>query len=156
MSIMNLYDDDRRSTWLATLPECLRSRASNLVLARVRAGEDTREAAYDATVAKLRRDLGGWGTEDADARTILAALIRHREMALDYCAWCLQWERLSPAQKDEQRAARVREYRHTYQEGEPPTEKQRAFLRRLGYQGVPRSKRHASQLIDELLKSRAA
>ena len=183
MSTPNLYDDERRTTFLATLPERLRSRASNLVLARIRAGARTPEVAYGQTVAQVRQRLGGWGAEDEDARAILAALrgrgtaapahstdaeqqprfgavpqllIRHRTEALDYCAWCLAWERLTPLEKDRLRAAKGEEYRAAYQDAQPPTEEQRAYLRRLGCMVEPRSKRHASELIDQLLRGSAA
>jgi|tagenome__1003787_1003787.scaffolds.fasta_scaffold14122785_1 hypothetical protein len=39
---------------------------------------------------------------------------------------------------------------------QPATERQIAYLRRLGCMTEPRSKRHASELIDQLLKARAA
>jgi hypothetical protein len=61
MSTPNLYDDARRTAFLATLPEHLRSRASNLVLARIRAGATKQETTYALTVLKLRHHLGGWG-----------------------------------------------------------------------------------------------
>jgi hypothetical protein len=156
MNAPNLCDDPRRTTFLDLVPESLRSQTSNVVLARIRAGAATPTATYYDAIEKLRDRLGGWGAEDPNVRAILGLLVRHRAEAIGYCGWALDWEQLSPAQKDRLRASRGEEYRKAYQEGEPPTEKQRAYLRRLGYQGEPRSKRHASELIDQQLRGRAA
>jgi hypothetical protein len=152
----DLYADPRRTDFLGLVPESLRSQASNVVLARYRAGAATPSAIYYAAIEHLRDRLGGWGNEDGNVRAILGLLVRHRAEALAYCAWAIDWEQLSPAEKDRLKAARGEEYRQAYQEAEPPTGKQRAYLRRLGYQGEPRSKRHASELIDQLLRGRAA
>jgi hypothetical protein len=152
----DLYTDPRRTAFLDLVPESLRSQASNVVLARVRAGAATPTAAYYAAIEKLRDRLGGWGAEDPNVRAILGLLLRHRAEAIAYCGWALGWEQLSPAEKDRLRSARGEEYRRAYQDAEPPTDKQRAYLRRLGCAVEPRSKAHASALIDGLLKARAA
>lgn len=156
MSAPNPFADGRREGFLGAIPDDLKSQVANGVLASADAGEDAPDAIYQDAIAQLRGRLAGRGAGDAGVRAILGLLLRHRVEAIAYCAWCLDWERLSPAEKARLKAARGEEYRQAYQEAEPPTEKQCAYLRRLGYQAEPRSKRHASELIDQLVKGRAA
>ena len=150
-----MYDDPRRA-FLDLVPEGHRSQALNLLLARARDGAGTAQAIYDGALANVRGRLGGWGAEDPALRAILGLLLRHRTEALDLCAWCLDWERLSPAEKARQKAARGEEHRRAHLDEQPPTTKQLDYLRSLGYRGTPRSKAHASELIDGLVKARVA
>ena len=150
-----MYDDPRR-VFLDLVPEGHRSQALNILLARARDGVGTPHAIYDGALANVRGRLGGWGAEDPALRAILGLLLRHRAEALDLCAWCLDWERLSPAEKARAKAARGEEHRRAYHDAQPPTRKQLDYLRALGHRGEVRSKQHASELIDGLVKGRVA
>ncbi len=151
----SMYDDPRRS-FLAHVPEGLRSQITNVLLARVRAGMHSPEAVVDDALRRLRERIGGWGREDPQVREMLGLLIRHRADALDFASWCLAWEQLPAAEKERQKAARGEEHRRAWLDQQPATAKQCDYLRSLGYAGEIRSKAHASELIDQLKRARAS
>ncbi|MDP9374283.1 MAG: hypothetical protein M3Q65_17870 [Chloroflexota bacterium] len=151
----SMYDDPRRS-FLAHVPEELRSQITNVLLARVRVGAHSPQTVIDDALRRLRERVGGWGREDPNVREMLGLLIRHRADALLFAAWCIEWEQLPAAEKERQKASRGEEYRHRWLDEQPPTPKQIGYCRSLGYTGEIRSKRHASELIDGLKRARAS
>ena len=152
---MSRYDDERRA-FLTVVPETARSWLTNILLREVRRGVHPPAAIIDNAIATLRERLGGWGREDERVRAMLLLLLRHRADAERFAAWCVDWEALSQPEKARQQAARGEEHRRAWLDGQPPTEKQRRFLRSLGYRGEVTSKAHASSLIDGLLKAKAS
>ncbi len=153
---MTTLYDDRRRLFLACVPEGLRSQITNVLLARVRAGAHSPEAVVDDALRRLRERIGGWGKEDPAVRQMLALLLRHRADALAFASWCVEWERLPADEKERQKAARGEAHRRQWLEEQPPTVKQCDYLRALGHAGEVKSKRHASELIDQLKRRRAS
>jgi len=80
-------------------------------------------------------------------RSIIDAIDTHPDEAIDYARWALSWERLPAQEKRRHKAER-------WMAEQPPTGKQVAYLRALGYTGEVHSKQHASELIDKLKKQR--
>ena len=90
------------------------------------------------------------GDRGVNWRQVLLWLRDDKPAALDYANYVFARE-LAPA--DVQEASREEEERQgkiAYMSRFPPTEKQVAVLRKLGYDGEIESKGHASQLIEEL------
>lgn len=68
-----------------------------------------------------------------------------------YAAGVIRRSRLPAAERRRLKEERVQEYRGHYRIELPPTEKQLAFLRRLGCSGQPSCRSEASTWIDALL-----
>ncbi len=79
---------------------------------------------------------------------LAALLCGHTDEGLAFAAYCLADEALPPEERRRRKAAQAAEAVRAHQDRQPPTEKQVAYLRRLGYTGAIDSKAHASSLID--------
>ena len=107
---------------------------------------------------ELRRSLGWsrrWPETVARIESVQEAITEYRAEAFPFAQWALDWEALSPAEKERQKAAKGEQYRRAYMEQQPPTARQIAYLEVLGYRGEITSRQHASQLIGQL-KRRSA
>jgi hypothetical protein len=141
--------------FLRHFPNARRSYVSNTVLYAVRAGARTPAevlAAVEHELSETAKRSRRWGFTDTIERTesIYATLNEFHDEALAFCAWAIRWEALPPAERERQKAAKGAPHRQAYMEQQPATDKQIAYIRSLGYQGVVTSKAHASTLIEQL------
>ncbi len=151
-----LLDDPRRQDFLGLVPDNLRNKLTLALLRPLRGGADTPATIYEAALAALRARLGRWGAEDPETTILLTTLLHHRAAALAFSAWLSAWEALPREEKERIKAERGEGYRRQWLAGQVPSAKQIAFVRRLGYRGAIRSKRHASAIIDRLQPRRAS
>lgn len=124
-----------------------RSLVANMFFSSIRGG---RRHLKDILM-DVARDAGSRNAID-----ILQALTADNEGARAFAESCLAWDALSPEEKERRKAARRAEFRQTAVAERPVTDKQRAFLRKLGHQGDVANRLEASQLIDQLLAKRSA
>ena len=141
---------------LERFPGTRRSYVANTFLYAVRAGAQTPakvladvEHELSETAKRSRR----WGFSETVERTetMYSILNEYHDEALAFAAWAIAWEALPPAERERQKKAKGAPHRLAWMEQQTATEKQVAYIRALGYQGVVTSKGHASSLI-ELLK----
>ncbi len=146
---------DHGRALLARFPNARRSYVANTFLYAVRAGARTPAAVLAAVEHTLRETYARsqrWAFSDTTERTeeVSTVLNEHHDEALAFAAWAIDWEALSPGEKERQKAAKGAAHRQTYMEQQPPTDKQRSYLAALGYHGEITSKAHASDLIDKI------
>jgi len=137
-----------RLAFLSYFPHNQRSTANNFLLQAVRAGcnEPNQVVGYALETARRRCHL-----EAAQTLSLLSHL--DPEALLAGARWALWWESLSSEEKRRFREERAEEAIERWMEQNPPTEKQMAYLNRLGYRGpAPANRLEASRLIDELVK----
>lgn len=126
-----------------------------LFLRSVRAGERTpdgvaREALNDLR-AHLRESLASRVNTDTLAlQRLISVVLAHPSEALLLAGEALAWESLPGHERTAIKDARADHYRREWMEAQPPSEKQLAFLKVLGYLGPVQSKQHAGELIDQL------
>jgi hypothetical protein len=140
---------------LERFPNARRSYVANTFLYAVRAGARTPgkvladvEHELSETAKRSRR----WGFSETVERTetMYSILNEFHDEALAYAAWAIRWEALPPAERERQKRAKGEVHRQAYMEQQPATDKQVAYIRSFGYQGVVTSKAHASSLIEQL------
>ncbi|GIW28753.1 MAG: hypothetical protein KatS3mg070_2116 [Meiothermus sp.] len=137
-----------RLTYLAYFPPEQRSTAANSLLEAVRAGCSEPHQAVSYALEKAARRT--WN-EAAHTLRLLAEL--DFEALLAGARWALWWESLSPEEKRRFREGRAEEAIERWMEQNPPTDRQLAYLNRLGYRGpTPANRLEASRLIDELVE----
>ncbi len=102
--------------------------------------------------AKRRRN----GSDSEKLERLAEALIAHPDDALALAENALWSESLPPDERRRQKEERSVPYRLAYMAGEPPTDKQIAYLRSLGYVGKVASKLDAKHLIQEITGTNAA
>ncbi len=144
-----MNDADR--AFLDLFPANRRSHVANLFLDPVRRGIATPTQVYGAVYAELRRRLEGprWhGYDDTNDRLIFDTLRGNYDAAVAYAGWCVAYEQLPPEEKKRRKQASTAEGIGLWQEQQPPTEKQIAYIRALGYTGPIENRRHASSVID--------
>ena len=152
---------DRR--FLDYFPQNEKSTIANLYLAQVRSGQATTpEAVHRLALAALRERWGRaieysrqpWGNRDAEQERAerlaeqLGILTRQAAAGVAYGAWALEWEALSPAERERRKNSNSAQHIRNHVDREPATEAQINHLRKLGYSGPIETKGHASSLID--------
>lgn len=90
------------------------------------------------------------------SKKLLSVLAEDPEGALDYAARQLAWEALPPSDKQAVKSMKQQAGIAAWQMTQAPTEKQLAYLEGLGYTGEVRHRRHASELIDQLVNGEAS
>ncbi len=144
--------DDGRAL-LERFPNARRSYVANTLLYAVRAGARTPAEVLAAVEHELRETAKRsrrWGFTDTVERTeaVYSILNEYHDEALAFAAWAIAWEALPPAERERQKKAKGAPHRQAYLDTQPATDKQVAYIRSLGYQGVVTSKGHASRLIE--------
>ncbi|ADD29518.1 hypothetical protein [Meiothermus ruber] len=137
-----------RLTFLSHFPHNQRATATNFLLQAIRAGcnEPNQVVGYALETACRRCHLEA-------AQTFLSLFENNPEALLAGARWALWWESLSPEEKQQLREGRAEEAIERWMEQNPPTDRQLAYLNRLGYRGpTPANRLEASRLIDELVK----
>ncbi|AWR86674.1 hypothetical protein [Meiothermus taiwanensis] len=137
-----------RLTFLSHFPHNQRATATNFLLQAIRAGcnEPNQVVGYALETACRRCHLEA-------AQTFLSLFENNPEALLAGARWALWWESLSPEEKQQLREGRAEEAIERWMEQNPPTDRQLAYLNRLGYRGpTPANRLEASRLIDELMK----
>lgn len=142
----NILQD--KLAFLSHFPHNQRATATNFLLQAIRAGcnEPNQVVGYALETACRRCHL-----EAAQTLRLLSEL--DFEALLAGARWALWWESLSPEEKRRFREGRAEEAIERWMEQNPPTDRQLAYLNRLGYRGpTPANRLEASRLIDELVK----
>lgn len=146
---MAMNDDDR--AFLDLFPANQRSTVANLFLRPVREGTTDAILVFAAVYAELRERIErprSYAYDDSRDRFILDTLRANYDAATAYARWCVAYEQLSPEDKQRRKQASTAEGIGLWQEQQPPTDKQVAYLHTLGYTGPVESRRHASSLIE--------
>jgi hypothetical protein len=151
--------DDRAI--LERLPPPERSAFKNVHLFAIRAGADTVPALRAAVEHRLLcQERQGERFRDwlrqQQARRALAALAEYPDEARAFAEHCLRWEALPPAEKARRKAERAEPHRRDWLAAQAPTDRQRQYLRSLGFRGEVASRLEASEEIDRLLHARRA
>lgn len=137
-----------RAAFLAHFPHNQRATATNVLLSAVRAGCCNVHQVVGYAVESARQRY--WN----EACLTLVLLAELDPEALEAGArWALWWERQPREVKARLKAERAGEAVERWMEGQPPTARQLAFLRKLGHTGEgPANRLEASRLIDSLLQ----
>ncbi|BDG59922.1 hypothetical protein caldi_10120 [Caldinitratiruptor microaerophilus] len=147
-----------RDQFLSRFATERRSRVVNLFTVPAR---NLRLVSSDALLAHVRQDLDQrireamyWGGRDLDALVEIRDVIEaHPEEARRFASWAISWASLPAGVREQVKVQRAERYRREWMAHQPPTERQLAYLYRLGYAGSPPSNRaEASELIDRLAK----
>ena len=150
---------DSSREFLELFPQNQRSLTANMFCSAVRLGART----VDAVLAAVRADVEsrlrsarryGDGARIRQFSAFRDYLDTESASARAYARWTLGWESLSIAQKDEIKTQRGAEHRQRWMQSQPPTDRQIAYLRALGWTADVSSKAKASELIDRLRSRR--
>lgn len=137
--------------FLDFFPPLGRSHVANLFLRPVRQGIHTPEAVYAAVFAELRESIERartWGRDNIRDQGILDQMRRSYDEAMDYARYAIEYEKLTPEQKQRIKDGRADNAISSRMDAEEATEKQCAYLHKMGYTGPIYSKKFASSLID--------
>jgi hypothetical protein len=141
-------------SWLGQWPPERRSLLANIFCTAVRSGATTPEGVLAGVGNEVLRRARWAADPDRKAhfQAVLTALIEDLAGALSYAHEVLAWEALPYPEKQRLKAERAKIHIAAYMAGKPVTDRQRAFLESLGYQGqTPANRAAASELIDQLL-----
>jgi hypothetical protein len=152
--------DDPRRAFLERFPEARRSTVANLFLNAVRRGAGDVEAVLQAvaeTAIARRLVAEKYGNADAldKAREIADGLASHPDEAAAFAEWALAWEAMPAGERQAIKEERAQQGVRHWMVTQPSTERQTAFLARLGWRGPVGDRRQASDLIDRLLRKTA-
>lgn len=128
-----------------------RSHVANLFLRPVRLGIIDPQQVYAAVFAELRENIERahqWGRENERDQDILGQMRRSYDEALDYARYAIEYEKLTPEQKQRLKDGRADNAISSRMDAEEATEKQVAYLHKMGYAGPIYSKKFAGSLID--------
>jgi hypothetical protein len=146
-------DNPRAFLELFEIPE--RNSISQYFHFRVREGADTPCSVAVRVAAHVgARIAQAWGdeVETRRQRAYLDALSDHLDLALQFAQHVIDWEALPATEREARKAERGRVYQFQAMATQPPTDRQLAYLARLGYRGAePESKASASALISRWL-----
>lgn len=148
--------EDGRKRLLERFEPSRRSFVANTYFESIRAGIHHPFQVLTDVKHKLREVIARsqrWGhLSDVAERNqqVLDILVDFHDEAMEYAAYCLDWERLTPEQKARIRGVQGVQYRRAYMEQQPATAKQVDYIRALGFTGDVTSKAHASELIERL------
>ena len=132
-----------------------RSHIANIFLGAVRHGKRTPDSVLAAVIATALGRLDQakrWNdAEDAAKFSVITRmLIEHRDEALAFAQWALDWEAQSPEQREQTKVERGQHYRARWMREQPATQRQIDYLRTLGWEGEVTSRLEGSRLIDRL------
>jgi hypothetical protein len=154
------YDDPRRTACLDALAVGDRGTWANIALGLIRGGvprDRLRPALEGALLARLAQERRSRDVQRAQqAERFLALLAEHEEAVGAYLDWAWGWEHTPPAERARMKVARGEEHRRAWLAQQPPSEKQVAYCRSLGWTGAIESKAHASEIIDSCKRAGAA
>ncbi len=145
-------------TLLDHFGQSLRSTVANLYLRPIRAGRARDPHAVHAAVVRdlherrAQAHRGGWRETFELADAILTTIGDHEGDALAYAAWALEWEALPPEERRRQKGERSAQHIAAVMDRQAPTEKQVAFIRKMGFTDPIDSKAFASSVIDLLTR----
>src|SRR5262245_2859981 len=147
---------DERRAFLDRFDALRRGVVANHFLLEVRRGASDPRAVVDQVLAEMRRrwvSAERYGRVDAmaSAAEVGEARLAHTEEALALAAWAIDWERLPVEQKEAIKRERAQEAIGRWMSTQPATERQLAYLGRLGWRCPVGDRRRASELIDRLL-----
>lgn len=148
-AFLELFDPPRRSTIVNAFLGAVRVGASD-VPAVLRAVAET------AVARRLVAEKHGNADALDKARELGAALASHPTEAAAFAGWCFDWERMPATERQAIKEARAQEGVRHWMATQPATEKQTAYLARLGWRGPVGDRRQASDLIDRLLAGQGA
>lgn len=143
-----MNDEDR--AFLDLFPTLKRSTVANLFLGPVRRGIAHPVHVYTSVIAELaeRTDRAERYGYDTSTDALLATVRDNHDAGIAYARWCIAYEQLPPEEKKRRKQNSTAEGIGKWQEQQPATEKQIAYLARVGYTGPVHNRRHASSLID--------
>jgi hypothetical protein len=151
MPNLPLSTDDR--PLLPRIPAKRRGPLVNAFLDPIRAGVTDLHEIVSAAVATTRQQIQyyrQWPTPRStdELQDTILAMLGHPTEALALAAELLAYEVLPHQEKSQLKFERNQRSRQAYMSSVAPTEKQMAYLRRLGVTTVPKNRWEASQLID--------
>lgn len=149
---------EARDTFLAHFSETKRGTVANWFLLPIRDGHIDPQVAVAHVIGQLtRRRDAAWTSEHARAEAdfTIATIQTFRAEALAFAAYYIAYERLPAAERAALKERERAQHRDAWMAGNAPSDRQIAYLRRLGYTGpAPTTMRAASDAIDQLLTAR--
>jgi hypothetical protein len=153
-------DTDPR-TLMDLLPQQERSTVANLFYRAVRAGVTDPSHVVEDVYGQLRerqwemrrqtRDGLSWAIQRSVVQERWMQVLReHREDAVAFARYVIAREQLPRGEREAEKAVRAVQYQQAAMAEQPPTAKQLAYLRSLGWPDGASSKAEASALIDRL------
>jgi len=118
----------------------------------VRQGEDSPRRVCSHVYRYLSDYLVRWGDYPGGVRKqqVLAVMRGDRGGALALAEYAIWYESLPEAERTAIKQRNEEEGKRQWMVTQPPTNKQRSLLERLGYAGTIESRAHASELIEKL------
>lgn len=141
--------NDQGKRFLERFPNSQRSAVGNAFLGVIRAVIDQNPEPKDVCSQVYWEVLEKAKAGDAAATSWLPLFRAHKVEALDLARHYLDYERLPASEKEKLKAANEEDGKRAYMEGQPPTEKQIALLKRLKCEETPANRWEASQWIEE-------
>lgn len=147
----------RSRLFLDRVPPPQRGLVGNLFLAPVRAGLTDSAAIVRAVREELLCKAAyaqRWQQHDSHAKmlALLQILKQYPGEASALAQWAMTWDATPLSEREQMTSQRRETHRRQWQAEQPPTEKQVAYLRRLGHHGAVTNRLEASDLISQLLQ----
>ena len=140
-----MLDASRKDEFVSLFPANRKSGICNKILDKIRAGKD-----YSPEIARIiLEQLQKYSDDNAD---IILILKNNILLFMDAIEYYLEYEKLSPAERQKLKQANSKEYIEQYMREQPITDKQIKMLEGLGYNGPFNiSRLRASNIIEELI-----
>jgi uncharacterized protein (DUF2336 family) len=144
-------------SYLKQFAECDRSTVTGFFCASFREWAEGVPSIEDLLRSVCGRVLRAY--REDNSRAGLLETVYHslsRPDAEHFAQFIIRREQLPADVRSRLKAKQAAQFREEYMAKQPPTEKQLAYLRRLGCSRAPADRLEAAQLIDELTRRRAA
>lgn len=114
--------------FLDEFPREKKSTVANKFLFTVRSGIKDPRIVVDATRRRLSPQFDGWLIDKMDFNP---------SGALSFAAWAVAYEAQPYEERQVQKETKAEQYREEFMKTKPPSERQLAYLKALGYTGSP-------------------
>lgn len=151
----NLLKNNAKDSFLQLFPDNMKSHITNTFLQVIRAGAKSLDVVKSDVITKAldRCETAQQYNDEKNIekfRLLLQVLEKYPEETEGFILHCLAWESLPHEVKEVNKKQKADSYRQRWLSTQPATEKQIAYLRKLGWAGGINSKQHASELISRL------
>lgn len=146
-----------KENFLCLFPDNMKSHISNIFFEAVRHGSKNPDQVLFNVMAKGTVKLKtaihfNDKRDEVKYKLLLKNLEKYQPEARAFALYCLSWETLPPEIREADKRKRAERYRSKWLDTQEPTQKQRDYLKKLGWTGCIISKQHASKLIERLKK----
>jgi len=146
-----------KEDFLSLFPGNVKSHISNIFFEAVRRGSKTPEQVLFSVMTKgivrLKTAIQfNNGRDEVKFKLLLQNLEKYQPEARAFALYCLSWESLPHEIRETDKRKRAEHYRSKWLDTQEATQKQRDYLKKLGWTGCVISKQHAGKLIERLKK----